>query len=142
MHQLVYVSAAAKEMRPQELLGMLAGARERNKAAGITGMLLYKNGHFMQVIEGSEDAVGRLFVKLCNDPRHGKILVLFEGEVPERMFPDFSMAFHDLGAARTEEVPGYSDFLACSFTDAAFRSEPSRAHALLNLFRHAGKLQS
>jgi hypothetical protein len=57
VYYLVYVSAAVTWFSEAELRALLTGARFRNENADITGMLLYKDGNFMQALEGSEAAV-------------------------------------------------------------------------------------
>ena len=59
MFYLIYVSSAIKLMHDDELLLLLEKARENNSRLGITGMLLYKEGNFMQMLEGGkEDCAG------------------------------------------------------------------------------------
>jgi len=76
MIQLVYVSSAVKPFTDQELLGLLEKARENNQKLGITGMLLYKNGDFMQALEGDEQVVLSLADHIAKDLRHGDIRVI------------------------------------------------------------------
>ena len=70
------------------LLELLAVARRNNPRAGVTGQLLYKDGNFMQLIEGDEAAVRALFARIERDPRHGGVIVLLDHVVPEREFSD------------------------------------------------------
>jgi len=74
-------------------------------------MLLYKDGNFMQAIEGDEDVVRALHARIALDPRHRGLITLLEGSVPERQFPDWSMGFQNLDAGDAQSVPGYSQFL-------------------------------
>lgn len=54
--------------------------RTNNERAGITGMLLYKDGNFMQLLEGEKEAVLRLHKNIIVDPRHKGFLTLLQGE--------------------------------------------------------------
>lgn len=65
----VYVSSAVAPFTPQELLELLRRARQDNEAAGITGMLLYRSGNFIQTIEGPAAAVDTLLKRIACDPR-------------------------------------------------------------------------
>ena len=76
MYFLVYVSAAVTWFSESELRALLTSARFRNEHAGITGMLLYKDGNFMQALEGPEDAVRALYRRIEGDRRHRGLLVL------------------------------------------------------------------
>ena len=104
MFFLVYVSMAQEKMSKEDLLDILAQSREANAKAGITGMLLYKDGNFMQALEGEETAVRALYARICRDPRHRGILTLVEGE-RERLIPFVRNRYVvavDLAAGRIE----------------------------------------
>ncbi|MBZ0306663.1 MAG: BLUF domain-containing protein [Anaerolineae bacterium] len=106
---LVYVSTATRKWTESELIELLQHSRERNAKRGITGMLLYKSGSFLQVLEGEEDQVMALYEKIQLDPRHHHVITVARYHVSERGFNDWQMAFMNLN--QTEEIPGYSDFL-------------------------------
>ncbi len=109
---LVYVSSAVRLFTETELLRLLARSRRNNLASGITGMLLYKQGNFIQVLEGSEENVRYRFTKICRDPRHHGVFVIDEGFAAERCFPDWSMGFHDFDrATEPADLPGFTRFL-------------------------------
>ena len=84
-HQAVFRSGTASIL--------LEHARRNNEKAGVTGMLLYKDGNFMQVLEGEERVVQALSAKIGRDPRHEKMVTLLEGPLAEREFSDWSMGF-------------------------------------------------
>lgn len=69
MIYLVYVSSAVKLFSSAELQQLLRGARENNSSRDITGMLLYKDGNFMQVLEGEKEPVLALRDRISRDPR-------------------------------------------------------------------------
>lgn len=135
MFSLVYVSTAVTWLSPTELRGLLASARAANERAGITGMLLYQDGNFMQALEGEESVVLALRRRIEVDRRHQGVLTLTSGPAPAREFGQWSMAFFDLGAAGREPAPGYSRFLDTPLTDPAFLHDPGRCHQLLAAFR-------
>ena len=135
MYFLVYVSAAVTWFSETELRGLLTGARYRNENAGITGMLLYKDGNFMQAIEGPESAVRSLYKRIEADRRHHGLLVLDSGAQDSPQFALWSMAFHDLSAGRREMPSGYSRFRDEALNAPGFVQQPGRCHELLRLFR-------
>lgn len=135
MFYLVYVSVAAENVSKGELLGILAHSRSKNAEAGITGMLLYKDGNFMQVLEGEEGPVRDLYTRIRRDPRHLGIVTLIEGERERRCFGDWSMGFQDLSAPEARQIPGYSEFLDTPLTAEEFSANPSQCERLLWAFK-------
>lgn len=134
-YSLVYVSIANEEVREEELLEILRVSRINNSRTGITGILLYKNRKFMQLLEGDEDAVCKTFARIGRDSRHRDVTVLFQNETDERDFADWSMGFQNLDEQAARATPGYSRFLEAEFSLFEFASDPSRAHQLLRIFR-------
>lgn len=92
-HRLIYVSAAREEMSDQKLDGILAIARRNNEAAGVTGLLLYHDGSFFQVLEGPKDAVMGIFSMIERDHRHAGVIVLQTKTAETRAFPTWSMGY-------------------------------------------------
>ncbi len=74
------------------LLTILRAAERNNLALGLTGALLFDKDHFAQVLEGDRPNVTRLFVRICQDPRHDDLNIVDARPVSERRFPDWSMA--------------------------------------------------
>lgn len=134
-YSLIYVSIASDAFRENELLEILRVSREKNTGDGITGILLYKNRKFMQLLEGPEKAVCETYARIQLDPRHRDVTVLRQGETPERDYDDWSMGFQNLEDESVRDTPGYSSFLDADFSVFDFASDPSRAHQLLRIFR-------
>jgi len=135
LYFLIYVSIASDDLGREQLLDLLRVSRENNLRDDITGLLLYKERRFMQLLEGSETAVCATYGRVARDPRHHDATVLLEGETAERDFADWSMGFHDLDAEVARSTPGFSSFLNVRFSVFDFASDPSRAHQLLRIFR-------
>lgn len=111
LYRLVYVSSAAAEFGSEELHRLLAQARENNAALDVTGLLLYCDGTFLQLLEGPHDAVTRLYRTILEDRRHARCMVLEEGPTEARLFPDWRMGFRLLTADEVVGSEGFSDFL-------------------------------
>ena len=124
-------------MSDADLVGLLDDSRARNEAARLTGMLLYKNGNFMQVLEGEEDAVMGAFARIEADPRHKSIDVLRSEYIQHRNFPDWTMGFANIDNVAAESVPGFSRFLERDFKSAYFAEDSIEAHAMLTIFKSA-----
>ena len=135
MFFIVYVSVAQGNTSKEDLLDILAKSREANAEAGITGMLLYKDGAFMQALEGEEEAVRELYARIARDPRHFGLLTLVESEREDRCFGDWSMGFQDLSSPEARATPGYSEFLDIPLTAAEFSKNPGQCERLLWAFK-------
>jgi hypothetical protein len=135
MFSLTYVSTAVQPFLIDELRELLTKSRANNATLSVTGMLLYKDGSFMQALEGEEQVVLTLANKIHDDPRHKGMVTLYTGHSPERQFADWSMGFQNLNAPEVAHIPGYSSFLSVPLTDEAFRFNPDRAMKLLLVFR-------
>lgn len=112
MINLIYFSHATRAMGSDALQDLLTRARERNKLRGITGMLLYQSGYFLQALEGDDDLVHGLFKKIQADPRHHTVTKIYDQEADERNFKDWQMGFHLVTGKELEDYDGYSEILA------------------------------
>lgn len=135
MYHLVYVSSATVLFGASDLMALLAQSREKNAGLGITGMLLYKEGNFMQALEGERGAVLGLMDTIQADPRHHGVIIVEQDESPRRQFGDWSMGFRNLDDPALQTTPGYSPFLNSPFTGEVFTGDEGRCWELLNLFR-------
>jgi hypothetical protein len=134
MYSLTYVSSATRPFTEAQLIATLETSVKNNARDLVTGMLLYKDGNFMQVLEGVEDAVLRTHERISRDPRHMGLITLLQGPVERRQFPTWSMGFKRL-AGPLLDVEGYSEFLETPLTAEAFGAKPDRASVLLRSFK-------
>ncbi|WP_207535605.1 BLUF domain-containing protein [Desertivirga arenae] len=109
MYYLIYRSEAIEEMEDKALKAILGSSRKYNKEVNVTGMLLYFDSKFLQLLEGEEFAVKSIFRKICKDSRHHNIVILKEGERMERLFPGWSMSFRTPSPEEVAAEPGYKD---------------------------------
>ena len=135
MFCLVYASSATRPFSPSELTDLLALCHAHNSQLGITGMLLYKNGNFMQALEGEEQVVLNLYAKIFQDERHSGVLTLLQTTIPARQFPNWSMGFRDLDSPEVRSLPGYNKFLNVPLTGAEFSAAPTYCQKLLTIFK-------
>lgn len=132
---LVYVSSATREFQSPELLEILRTARKNNQGLDVTGMLLYKDGNFMQVLEGPGNAVTELMCSIERDGRHRGMIVLIKKPIEERQFAKWSMAFKDLNELSPDDKAGHSAFLDGSLLDQDFQTKPDRCYKLMLHFK-------
>jgi hypothetical protein len=133
-YHLIYVSSAVQPFTASGLRDLLAVCDTNNRRDDVSGMLLYKDGNFMQVLEGRENDVHNTHRRICADLRHHGLITLVEGPQDVRQFPDWSMGFRDLESCR-ERPAAYSDFLQTPLTGREFIGKPGRAQKLLGMFR-------
>ena len=95
MYRLIYKSRANRKIDWNLVNELIAGSEQSNQGAGITGVLLATETHFLQVLEGGFDDVNELFMHIVRDPRHDKIRLIAFGCVDSRLFGGWAM--HGVG---------------------------------------------
>jgi hypothetical protein len=135
MFCVIYVSAAKAPMAREDLRRLLETSRANNQRRGITGMLVYKDGNFMQAIEGEEQEVRALQRTISADPRHHRVLELLATTIATRSFAEWTMGFRDLRDPELRSIPGYNEFLNTPLTGEEFAADPSIAQKLLLSFK-------
>jgi len=91
LKSLTYTSLASLDLTGGDVEDILRTARELNAIEGITGLLVFNGTHFMQVVEGSAQAVDDLVDRLRRDHRHSGVEIRDERPIDERFFPDWTM---------------------------------------------------
>ncbi|NJS35844.1 MAG: BLUF domain-containing protein [Brachymonas sp.] len=107
--RLLYVSRLADPSKPEAIDGILAQSREHNPALGITGILCYGAGIFLQAIEGGRGSVSELYNHICKDKRHKDVVLLDFEEITERRFGGWTMGQVNLAKLNTSIVLKYSE---------------------------------
>lgn len=133
MYHLVYVSYASTRLSESELIELLQKCRVNNKANDITGMLLYLQERFIQILEGEHNVLKRLLNKIEKDPLHKKVSVILEGESSERIFKNWSMGFKNLSLTDYNELSGFQD-MDTFFAKQDISNESSAPLIFLKLF--------
>jgi hypothetical protein len=131
---IVYVSVSSHTMSDDELKTLLAECRANNGPHNITGMLLYRDGFFIQALEGEESEVEPLYEAIRKDPRHTNVLTVYKNAIETRSFTNWAMGFNKFTAADGTGIEGFTDFLNAPDVDF-FVQHPGRAAILLNSFR-------
>ncbi len=131
--QLIYVSTLAAGTSEAEIVQILETSVRRNTAVGITGMLLFAQGNFMQVLEGERGAVEETYARIVRDPRHDWVLEIDRWEVELRDFLRWSMGYRHLSADELARVPSAELFLHVR-DPLVIRARPGLALDLLRDF--------
>lgn len=102
-YYVIYVSYATESWGRDELVDLREKAIANNQKDSITGALLYLKGKFIQVLEGEETTVKRLLKKIKSNRAHRDLLVLLDGFIQERNFPEWHMGFRVLSPEEMED---------------------------------------
>jgi hypothetical protein len=137
MYEVVYVSSSVGLLDETTLTEILTTSRRNNARLDVTGMLLYRDGNIIQVLEGPKKDVLELIDCIARDPRHHQFLRLAEGEIAERSFPDWTMGFVHAGDLTDEQRDGLNEFLRVPIHERGLSVHASRAVRLLHTFRNA-----
>jgi Sensors of blue-light using FAD len=106
--QLIYRSKARFYFSDEHLVALLHKARQHNSSKGITGLLLYGYGQFIQILEGDEKQVKSLYYNhISLDARHEDLVLLQSQFIEKRAFSDWAMAFRPLNAEKLTQIEGY-----------------------------------
>ncbi|WP_299042758.1 BLUF domain-containing protein [uncultured Tateyamaria sp.] len=92
----VYTSLSLGPLNPSALSDILNTARRNNARDGLTGMLIYHNDRFLQVLEGPDAAVEDCLRRIEVDERHRRMRPLLSEQVTERLFTRWRMGFCDI----------------------------------------------
>ena len=129
----VYASAVSRTFEPEQLAELLQAARENNAKLGLTGMLLYAEGTFFQVLEGQAEVVDALYAKIERDPRHAQMTIIIKEPISKRHFDAWTMGFYKVSRAELAGMSGVNDFFGKD--RAAVSVDAGRAKKLLAAFR-------
>ena len=108
--ELSYLSEAVSDMSFLGLMRLLESARTFNQNNGITGILLYDNQQFGQIIEGERASVMKAWKRIQDDRRHHRIELLEIREIEERSFPEWLLRFYG-GETLTRDYPALADMV-------------------------------
>lgn len=127
---LTYVSRATRDFSPGDLDALAEQSRRDNAAHGITGVLLYAEGRFLQRLEGPRDAIAALYARIARDERHTVVFTTDVRDLERRVFAGWGMALLDARTLRDENRDGLWSRLPGTLLD-----DPAQADALADRLR-------
>ncbi|CAM3782200.1 BLUF domain-containing protein [Parendozoicomonas haliclonae] len=136
LFNIVYTSTAKELFSDEELEDLLKVARANNSRKDVSGMLLYSDGVFMQVLEGEKDNVQQVYDIISADPRHYGVIVLSQSYIDKRSFSEWKMGFKAPSRDELASMSGYTGFLNKDFDASELGNEPSIAMKLMLSFRN------
>jgi hypothetical protein len=107
MKNIIYVSTSVKLMHENQLLDILHNSRLHNAALNISGVLLYSDGMFIQVLEGKDTVIDALYARIQADQRHKNIITIIDEPIIEKSFGQWLMGFAVTDSKKTEKLLGY-----------------------------------
>jgi hypothetical protein len=107
--RLMYASRAVAGTDAEMLAAIVKQSKSNNGATGITGLLCFSDGIFLQVLEGGRHAVSALYNRIAADPRHADVVLLSYAEITERRFSGWSMGQVNLGRLNPAMLLKYSE---------------------------------
>ncbi|MGH1488821.1 MAG: BLUF domain-containing protein [Acidimicrobiales bacterium] len=129
----IYTSSLTAGYDSSELDLILKKARHNNEALDVSGMLLFDEGSFFQILEGEEPNVMTLFEKISLDERHEHMVKIIFEPIEERSFYNWSMGVAHMTRQELAAVPGLNDFFADG--NSLAQLDAGRAKSLLAAFR-------
>ena len=99
LYEILYVSTMAANEPLRTVANIAAQSRAANLAGNITGVLVFDGMRFCQHLEGNRQQVLALLERICQDPRHTQVEVVYHGALHERRFRRFSLGYTTLDDA-------------------------------------------
>ncbi len=140
MKYIIYLSSASMYFQPETLKEMLTGFRINNEANHITGMMLFSDGNFLQVLEGEEKDIDVLIKKIKKDPRHHSLVQIADSVTQERIFSDWTMSFKVNSVEEFRDLKGYVNPWDPNFFDRLER-DGHPALAILKVFAENSRIR-
>lgn len=97
LSQLVYVSNRKLTCTQEEIDKIVASCKKNNPELGITGVLLYSDTKFIQLVEGESKTITSLYDKIKTDTRHANAIMISYNPIKERAFPSWHMGTKQVG---------------------------------------------
>ncbi|MBX9638392.1 MAG: BLUF domain-containing protein [Mycobacteriaceae bacterium] len=93
LSRILYVSTASKTVTQSDLQDILESSRRNNEKNHITGVMCASYSHFVQILEGPESNLIRLYAKIIDDPRHYDCILIGISPIFARTFIEWSMGY-------------------------------------------------
>ena len=112
LYTLCYVSSCKNNLTVKDLEHLFRVNKRNNTEHDVSGILIYNNGNFLQILEGDQDMVKTLFKKITRDSRHRNLIPLINNPIEERIFHDYDSGFIQFeNPKKRQELHNYISWL-------------------------------
>ncbi|SDG70932.1 Sensors of blue-light using FAD [Psychroflexus sediminis] len=133
------MSSQSRIMSQESIEEFLFQVREKNKHLAITGILLLIQGKFVQYIEGPAEEIDKVYQSISKDKRHTDMILLDSGDLNERQFKNWSMAYKEVNNKQIKAIVGKEDL---SLEDAFLKGKDVKNHPVLSVLYDFVKMLS
>jgi Cu/Ag efflux protein CusF len=109
LHRIIYLSRATDNLSIDDVKQLWTKAKSNNKKINVTGILLYVDGDFLQILEGEKETVLNLFELIKIDQRHKSIIIVYNNAIDKLEFPNWSMAFSSTDYKEIQKLQGFEN---------------------------------
>ena len=110
LYRIIYLNSGLKDLTSSDVKEILVKAKENNRDKNITGILLYLDKNFIQVLEGEKEDVIKLYQKISLDHRHKNVIKVIEGNISSRQFDKWDMGFIEIDSDDLKDLSEFKDF--------------------------------
>lgn len=134
LSQLIYVSNRSENCTEKEIQKILVSCEKNNPPLNITGVLLYSDTKFIQLVEGRYDTILGLYDKLKTDGRHEQVRMISCGPIEEKAFPSWHMGSRKMVEGEVEFLTDINDVDKITF-DNLLKGKEENGERVLKLLR-------
>ncbi len=127
----IYISQAVGEPSEDDLFDLLEQCRRNNVKKGLSGMLMYGDGTYLQCLEGEPADVDELLKTIDADPRHTAVKILRRVPITSRQFTDWSMGFERVTEKSFADTSGLSHLGLGAYSPEYLENNPEMVDTLL-----------
>jgi len=93
IYHFLYASSASGHITPKMLDSILEVSIKKNGQSNVSGLLLYRVGQFIHLLEGQKEDVLSVYKRVQKDNRHSDIKILTEFHTGSRLFGNWNMGY-------------------------------------------------
>ena len=127
---VTYTSEASRPLSAEDLDRLLVSARSRNSLVGVTGVLLYGEGRFVQYFEGMRDGVDDVYARIKRSDLHRNVMELEHQRISQRLFNRWFMGFRERPASALQKLSQEAWARELPWVEGQSIPSPGMAHLL------------
>jgi hypothetical protein len=112
LQTICYFSNAQFNLSADGLEKLFSKTKANNARNKITGILIYRSGNFLQILEGEKAATERLYNSILKDERHKNVIKIIDSKIEDSIFTDYKTGFSIImNHEETKDLDSYIDWL-------------------------------